>query len=402
MFRLLYDAFIALYGMAIRLSPSEKARKWREGRVDLFESLEKHDLEDCVWFHCASVGEFEQARPLIELLRSESDSKLLLTFFSPSGYEVHKDYALVDYVCYLPIDKRAQMLRMIDMVKPSKLILVKYELWYHLMKVGVESGVEMYLVAARFRAGQAYFKWWASPFLNVLKKFKGIYVQDSASFKLLTKQGFQNVQQSGDPRFDRVLQLKQEPFAFDRIDYSDKKLLIAGSTWEKDESLLFKWYESHRDEWNLIAVPHEWSEKRKLALSTVLGENVCYYSEGGRLQKDSAKVLVIDEKGLLSKLYRYADVSYVGGGFGAGIHNILEALVYGNPVVFGPNHRKFGEAREALDLGFAQSIESQKELELCIEDLSSKNLEVAIDSYFSEKGQVSRQLYEAIFTQASN
>ncbi|MDA9820636.1 hypothetical protein N9C06_06935 [Salibacteraceae bacterium] len=396
MFRLLYDVFIALYGIAIRLSPSEKARKWREGRIDLFESIEKQDLNNCTWFHCASVGEFEQARPLIELLRTESDSKILLTFFSPSGYEVHKDYASVDYVCYLPIDKRTQMLRMIDLVKPSKLILVKYELWYHLMKVGVESGVEMYLVAARFRPDQAYFKWWASPFLRVLKKFNGIYVQDSASYNLLKKCGFQNVQQSGDPRFDRVLELKKQDLEFDRIEDSSRKVLVAGSTWEKDEKILFEWLEGYNDKWCLILVPHEWHAKDQERLKAHLKNRLAFFSEGGKLN-GKTDVLVVDAKGILSRLYRVGDLNYVGGGFGAGIHNILEACVYGNPVVFGPNHRKFGEAAEVLSLGFGQTVMNSNDLDSAIQELSSHDWSEDIQNYFGEKGQVSEGLFQSIF-----
>lgn len=392
-FRLLYDLAISAYQLGIRLSPSEKARQWRAGRHGLLAELDKHDLKGCVWFHCASVGEFEQARPVIEGLKKELPNKFLLTFFSPSGYEMHRNYPEVDLVSYLPLDRKKDMRRFVERVQPSAFVLVKYEVWYHLLSELTRRNTPRFLIAARFRANQVYFRSLSRPLLNLLKSFTAVLVQDQTSMDILQSKGFMNASMAGDPRYDRVIQLAREDYGADYIEREGRPILVAGSTWPKDEEMLLKWYEGVRSEWRLLIAPHEWDDKRLNSLKGFAELSV--YSEGGKLDSET-DVLVLDTKGVLSKVYRYGRLSYVGGGFEGEVHNILEPLVYGRPVMFGPDYHKSNESKEALSRGFALSADNAADLGRAVEKLTVSDHGSAIKSYFDENAHSAQRIQEVI------
>jgi 3-deoxy-D-manno-octulosonic-acid transferase len=368
---LIYTWSVLLYGLALRLaSPFHaKARSWVRGRKGwrkrLATALPGGPL---IWVHCASLGEFEQGRPLIEALRQRNPgSKLLLTFFSPSGYEIRKNYPHADVVCYLPLDTRRNARAFLDLVKPNLAVFVKYELWVNLHREMASRKVPVVLISAKMLAGSRFFK---SPFKGLYKQVLGpmahIFTQDEETSKLLRDfTGHDRITTAGDTRFDRVAEVagKFEEVPGVREFVGDQWCVVCGSTWPKDEKLLLGAFEKLKGsalKW--IIAPHEIHAG---AIAKICADNkewMCSYSRLQHLQPWH-RVLWIDNIGMLSRLYHYADFAYIGGGFDAGIHNLLEAVVYGNPVLFGPNHRKFAEAQELLALGGAHSIENRPALQ---------------------------------------
>jgi 3-deoxy-D-manno-octulosonic-acid transferase len=342
------------YFLILLASPfNTKARLWINGRKGLIRKISGHFTPDdrVVWFHAASLGEFEQGRPLMEAIRNnQPDVKLLLTFFSPSGYEVRKNYPLADLVCYLPLDTQYLMKRFVNEVNPESLFIIKYEFWYNLFAVLKKRGVKIYLAAGIFRERQHFFRWWGKWFLQNLNAISWFFVQDEPTLKLLLKAGFSNVSVSGDTRFDRVKKIAAEglPLSLPHGFEYGSPIVVAGSTWPADEEMITRVIPRFENvKW--IIAPHQVDEYHVEQLMNRLPGAVKLSEVNG--SDCSARFLVIDSIGLLSSLYRVARVAYVGGGFGKGIHNLLEAAVYGCPVVFGPKHFIFREAHGLIHAG---------------------------------------------------
>ncbi|MEO7523922.1 MAG: glycosyltransferase N-terminal domain-containing protein, partial [Ferruginibacter sp.] len=355
MSRLFYNLFLFLYSAGIRIASlfNEKARLWTRGR-NKFPDLPFYDK--VIWMHCASLGEFEQGRPVLEAMRKKYPSyKMVLSFFSPSGYEIRKNYAGVDSIIYLPIDNIINAKKLISAIKPSLVIWVKYEYWFYYLTELKKRGIPVILISGIFRDSQPFFKWHGGIWKQMLGCFDQIFVQNERSKDLLKDIGIEkNVSIGGDTRFDRVIAIaeKKDPVQFIMAFVEGRQVLVAGSTWEDDEVELIHYVKSH-PEIKFIIAPHEIDQEN---LDDVKKEfpNAIFYSQiaTGIIVPENINVLIIDNIGMLSKLYQYADIAYVGGGFGKdGIHNILEAAVYGKPVIFGPVYEKFAEARELVDAG---------------------------------------------------
>lgn len=372
----LYSIGIFCYGVFIFIASlfNEKARLLGKGQHNAFKLLkEKVDPNGgYVWFHAASLGEFEQGRPVIEQLKREQpDIKILLTFFSPSGYEVRKNYAGADIVSYLPLDIPGNARYFINLVKPSKAIFIKYEFWPNYLMALKAAKVPVYSISAIFRPEQVFFKGYGKWYLNLLKSFEHIFVQDKVSLDLLEKYELRNASVCGDTRFDRVYDLYRQAKQLPLIEAfvsNAEKVIVAGSTWPKDEELLVRYLKLH-PEVKLILVPHEVHYAHISAISGLLDGKFIRYSEATPENVKTTNCLVVDVIGILSSIYRYANVAYIGGGFGVGIHNTLEAAVYGIPVVFGPNYQKFREARELIAVGGAFSISNYLILETQVDRL---------------------------------
>lgn len=365
---ILYNIGTRAYFTAVALAATfghRKAKLMQDGRrgwaTALAEKMKPLAGHKVIWFHAASLGEFEQGRPLIEALRERyPEFCIVQTFFSPSGYEVRKNYKGADVVCYLPYDKPADCRRFIDLVHPDYAIFVKYEFWGNLLQELHRRSIPTYLVSGIFRQRQAFFKWYGSLFRPVLKCFTHLFVQDEESRSLLAGLGVSNVTICGDTRFDRVVAIQKQAKAFpwaQQFVANAKFVLVAGSSWPKDEDIIIEHFNRH-PEMKLIIAPHEIHEEHVQQIISKLKRPYLRYSELRRrwesgevpentLPDASADVLIIDAIGFLSGIYRYGQVAYIGGGFGVGIHNTLEAAVYGIPVIFGPNHQAF---REALGL----------------------------------------------------
>ena len=354
----MYNLIIYIYQLGVIITSlfNEKVRKmWRGEREAIRILKEKVDPNaQYVWFHAASLGEFEQGRPLIEQLRQDHpEYKILLTFFSPSGYEVRKNYAGADIICYLPLDTITNARRFLRNIRPVMAFFIKYEFWYNYLHILKHRGVPVYSVSSIFRPGQIFFRWYGRQYSHVLKCFTHFFVQNEISKELLGTIGITNVSIVGDTRFDRVLQIKaaakQLPIVEAFASAETPKVFVAGSSWQPDEDIFIPFFNEHRD-WKLIIAPHVIGEEHlKQIESKLAGRKVARYSsledpENPEIP-DNLEVLIIDCFGLLSSIYHYADVTYVGGGFGVGIHNTLEAAVWDVPVIFGPNNERFQEAQ---------------------------------------------------------
>lgn len=367
--RLLYTLIILLYRLAISAASlfNTKAKRWIEGRKDIFKKLEAAIEKDkpLAWFHCASLGEFEQGRPVIERYKERyPDHKILLTFFSPSGYEIRKNYAGADHVFYLPLDTRANAERFISITDPSIIFFIKYEFWFNYIDVLHKRNVPFYLVSANFRKSQHFFKWYGGWQRKMLHYYRHIFVQTDNSKRLLNDIGVKNVTISGDTRFDRVAQVAAQAKDIRIAEEFSKDgfTIVAGSTWPEDEVLLAEVMKEPKIK--MIIAPHEIEEHKIEFLLTLFGKHakVCRYSQANETALKDSRVLIIDNIGMLSSLYRYGKVTYIGGGFGKGIHNTLEAAAYGRPVIFGPNYEKFNEAKELVKISGAFSITDEEEL----------------------------------------
>ena len=354
----MYNLIIYLYQLGVIVVSlfNEKVRKmWRGEREAIRILREKVDPNaKYVWFHAASLGEFEQGRPLMEQLRSEHpEYKILLTFFSPSGYEVRKNYEGADIICYLPLDTITNARRFLRTVRPVMAFFIKYEFWYNYLHILRHRGVPVYSVSSIFRPGQVFFRWYGRQYAHVLKCFTRFYVQNEVSKELLAKIGIKDVQVVGDTRFDRVLQIKAAAKQLPVVEKmkGGSKCFVAGSSWQPDEEIFIPWLNEHPD-WKVIIAPHVIKEDHLQQIEKLLeGRKVVRYTEATVDNVANAEVLIINCFGLLSSIYKYGDVAYVGGGFGVGIHNVLEAAVWNMPVVFGPNHDKFQEAKELIAAG---------------------------------------------------
>jgi len=378
--RLNYNFGIYLYKIAVFIASlfNQKAKKMRIGQAGALSLLKKTIDPNAryIWFHAASLGEFEQGRSVMEQLKKDNpETKILLTFFSPSGYEIRKNYAVADVISYLPLDTTTATRKFVKLVNPSKAIFIKYEFWPNYILELQKANVPVYSISAIFRPSQVFFKVYGGWYRNLLKSFAHIFVQDNNSLKLLADNGFSNVSVAGDTRFDRVADLAQQAKNIPLIEafvQDSKKVIVAGSTWPKDEELLVKYLKLHPDI-KLILVPHEIHQAHIMGISKLLDGKFVRYTELNEQNAQTTNCIVVDTIGLLSSIYRYAKVAYIGGGFGVGIHNTLEAAVWNVPVVFGPNYQKFREARELIAIGGAFSIAQYELLEAQFDSLLKNN-----------------------------
>lgn len=324
-----------------------------------------------LWFHAASLGEFEQGRPIIEQIRATyPEFRIIVTFYSPSGYEVRKDYKGADIICYLPFDTRFNSKRFLRLVKPQMAFFIKYEFWPNYLLQLRKQAIPTYLISGIFRPDQAFFKNYALPYRNLLKSFTHFFVQDQVSVDLLKSIGYtSNVSISGDTRFDRVLEIRKNAKTLEIAQaFSNNSsnpsgiMLIAGSSWPKDEALFIPYFNEH-PELRLIIAPHEVHEDHLLSIEAQLTRPFKRYTQTTPEEAANCDCLIIDCFGLLSSIYRYGDIAYIGGGFGTGIHNTLEAAVYGIPVLFGPNFNKFIEAKGLIKCGGGFSFSTKEELD---------------------------------------
>ena len=366
-----------LYVLLVRIAAlfNAKARKLAEGERKALTFLSEKIDKDCnyIWFHAASVGEFEQARPVIERLRSDLvksgdvRTKILLTFFSPSGYELRKNYEGADIVSYLPFATRRNVRRFLDIVRPAKAVFVKYEYWPAYLHELKRRGISTYIISAIFRPSQLFFKWYGVWYRKLLDCFTTLFVQDSESDVLLGQYGIHNVVVAGDTRFDRVTQIAQQAKE-NQLIAAFRPDLICGSTWQPDENLLIKYFHE-RGSIRMLVVPHELDKSHLDRLRQELGEEAVFYTEATEHRVISSRCLVLDTIGMLSSAYRYGRAAYIGGGFGVGIHNTLEAATYSMPVVFGPNYHKFREACDLIDCGGGFSVGNYEELKNILDRL---------------------------------
>lgn len=372
---LLYNIGIFLYGLSIQLAAlfNPKAKQWIVGRKNI------HIKPTDYWFHCASLGEFEQGRPIIEAIKAQYPSKrILLTFFSPSGYEVRKDYPLADQVCYLPLDTPKNAKKFIEAAQPQAAIFVKYEFWANYLLNLNKQGTKSYIISSIFRKEQHFFKWYGAWFRKVLQTVNHFFVQNQESKELLASIGITQCSISGDSRFDRVLQNAKQAKNIPLIEAfkGGKQLIVCGSTWAKDETLLLNITKDFPEvKW--IFAPHEIKHSKKLAKQS----KGLLLSEATENNIQGQSHLIIDNIGMLSSLYQYADVAYIGGGFGTGVHNILEAAAFGCPTLFGPNYHKFKEALELITIGGAKSIENSQNLKTDLQNFLANNKSDAISAY---------------------
>lgn len=407
---LFYNLGVHCYTLAILIASAfkTKAKLWVQGRKNWEQNYSeklKNITGKKIWVHCASLGEFEQGRPLIEKIKQDHpEYKIILTFFSPSGYEVCKNYEGADAVLYLPADSRSNARKFLEIVAPSKAIFIKYEFWVNYLNTLKEKNIESYLVSAVFKSHHPFFKWYGRIFIKSLAAFKILFVQDKRSQELLETINVTNVMICGDTRFDRVMEIKNKFKAIPEIEKfkGENKLIIAGSTWPGDEDLLLESFtQLNLSDTKLIIVPHD--IEASLLKDTVSklkkhGLSYCLLTEG---IDTNAKVLVLNTMGLLSKSYHYASVAYIGGGFNGGIHNCLEAAVYGVPVLFyGKDFHKYNEAVELTELKAAFNVNSIKELSeslrFSLDEKHAAAIASRLDSYFESKGNVTQKILSQI------
>lgn len=395
----LYNFGLVLYASILRLIASRhpKAKLWVDGREGIFERM-KEEIDPSariVWVHAASLGEFEQGRPVIEQIRAKHpEYKILLTFFSPSGYEIHKNYQGADYIFYLPLDLPSNARKFLDIVNPEIVIIIKYEFWLNLLSELRRRNVRTYIISAIFRRNSIFFRPYGGIWRRALESFDSLFVQNIESKKLLAELGFDNAVVSGDTRFDRVLQIAVSANKMEVIEKfrADNRLFIAGSTWTADEGILIELINKN-PKIKFVVAPHELDDERILALiSKCEGGAIKYTDATPQTDFSSTQVLILNTMGQLSSVYQYASMAYIGGGFGAGIHNTLEAATFGLPMAFGPNYKKFKEARDLITLDAATSISSYEELKTWFdqlngdEELLSKQSRTAKDYTYQHQG----------------
>jgi len=376
--QVVYSFSVILYYWTVKIASlfNEKARLWVNGRKNGLDEIAL-DLDyeaTYVWFHCASLGEFEQGRPVIEKFRKENPGiKIVLTFFSPSGYQIRKDYPLVDHVFYMPLDTKENARRFVDYVNPRMAVFVKYEYWFNHLDALHEKNIPIVFISSIFRPGQMFFSWWGGWFRKQLKRITYFFVQDKKSRDLLYSIGINNVVVSGDTRFDRVFDISKSPSRFEKVEsfIQGSVIFMAGSTWPADEQMIVPFINQYEGDLKFIIVPHEIHENHIARLKKDINKSAVLYSQYSFDGFKDAKVLIIDQMGMLSSLYQYASIAYIGGGFGKGIHNTLEAAAFGMPVLFGPNYRKFAEAADMVSFGCAFPVKSKEQFMQVTEKLIS-------------------------------
>ena len=390
--RLIYNISIWLYVVTIRISSlyNLKAKKWVKGRENIFSELEAvvKNQKNIVWFHCASLGEFEQGKPIIETYKlNHPTHQILLTFFSASGFEIKKNTALANWVFYLPADTTSNAKKFINLVNPIKVVFIKYEFWFNYMSQLKKQNIPFYSVSTIFREGQVFFKYkW---FAKQLKNVTHFFVQDEKSAELLNSIGFSNFTISGDTRFDSVVANTKNPtkIALVELFSKNKKTIICGSTWAKDEMILIQYIKNHPEN-NYVIAPHELDNISNLQKQS----NGLLYSNANEKNIFTTNVLIIDSIGLLSTIYQYGNLAYIGGGFGSGIHNILEAASFGLAVIFGPNYQKFNEAISLINKKGAMSISNYEELSSAIDIFNTFDQSIALNYIKENSGATNKIL----------
>lgn len=400
----MYNIGIILYALAIRIASlfHKKAKLLIQGQHNtwriLKEKVEKD--KDYIWIHAASLGEFEQGRPLIEKIKQEYPHyKILLTFFSPSGYEIRKNYPLADIICYLPFDTPFNVTKFFKLIKPRKALFIKYEFWPNYFLQMKIRKIELYSVSSIFRKQQVFFRWYGPLARPILWNVTHFFVQDQTSQQLLQNINIADnkITIVGDTRFDRVEEIMKQAktlpiiqaFAQHHQENNSKMLLIAGSSWPKDEDLLINYFNGHHN-MHMIIAPHEIPEAHLENIMAKLKRPYIRYSQANEQNVKTADCLIIDCIGLLSSVYRYGNIAYIGGGFGVGIHNILEAAVYGIPVIWGPNYHKFKEAQDLIAAKGGFSIKSQQELDRLLDHYISTEQSLAKDGALASEFVLSR------------
>ncbi len=415
----LYNLFLFLYPMGARILSvkNEKAKKWLQGRKNIFDQLRSISQEKkIIWVHCSSLGEFEQGKPLIEKFRQEfTNITIVLTFFSPSGYEVQKNYSGADYIFYLPLDSERNAIKFFDIVNPALLVFIKYEFWYYYISEAKKRSVPLILVSGIFRESQPFFKWYGNFYRKMLQSISYFFVQDENSVELLNSIGIKNVAVTGDTRFDRVLEIANQfqPIPIIEEFCGSHPVIIAGSTWTEDDEELDH-FANTNPHIRFIIAPHDIS-KARIDECLSLYKNAITFSELNlkvKSEKSSDEqlttndsrftTLIIDNIGILSKLYHYSTISYIGGGFGAdGVHNVLEAAVYGKPVVFGPVYEKYIEAAQLVERGGAFPVDNALELEhqltsLLKDDILYKQACIASKEFVEENAGATEKIIRYI------
>lgn len=376
--KLIYSFSILLYSRLVAIASffNKKAKLRYEGVKESFGIIKKFNANNVIWFHCASVGEFEQGRPLIEKLKKEKPKyKIAISFFSPSAYELRKNYELADLVFYLPNDSKRNSKKLIKLLKPSIVVFVKYEFWHWYLSELKNNKIPTYLISGIFRESQIFFKPYGKFYRKILLNFTHLFVQNKTSSELLKSINIQNVTVAGDTRFDRVSELAKNKKSYPIIEsfVNNNLVFIAGSTWKKDEEIIFNFINNtEKENIKYIIAPHEISSENINRIKRTSTKKTILYSKANSSNVVDARVLIIDNIGMLSSLYSYADVAYVGGGFGAGIHNTLEAAVFGIPIIFGTNYNKFDEAKELLKRNAAFSINNAPEFNFILNKLFSE------------------------------
>jgi len=406
--KVIYNIGILIYSALVRiLSPfNNKARLWVSGRKSWYGKLKQQIIqgERYIWIHCASLGEFEQGRPVIEAIKeSRLDFKIALTFFSPSGFEIRKNYQHADVISYLPSDTHRNAEKLVGLIKPYLVIFVKYEFWNNFISVLKTRDIPLYLISGVFHPEQPFFKWYGSFFRKILNNFSWIFVQDNHSVELLSGIGIENVSVAGDTRFDRVIQIAGNAKDIPLLESfrGDEKLFLAGSSWKQDEEIICQYINRFPDRMKWVFAPHEVNNKNIERLEKLIAVKHVRFSQYTE-NSAGARVMIIDNIGMLSSAYRYAYIAAIGGGFGKGIHNILEPACWGIPVLFGPKHEKFREAGGLINTGGSMSFGSydsfQDILNKLLDDdiLYSKTAEAAGNYVKLNTGATARILKELI------
>lgn len=384
---IIYNLFIRLYGLGISVAAwfNPKAKLWKKGRENWQQQMKKSidPSAKVIWIHCSSLGEFEQGRPVIEEMRKKyPNHQIAVSFFSPSGYEVRKDYQGADYIFYLPLDTPKNAQQLIEILRPEMLVLVKYEYWYNLLKQLEKRQIPVVVISAVIKEKSLFFKSWGKWFREIMLGIDHFFVQEENSKLLLNSIGIDQVTVSGDTRFDRVKEilLANESLDFVKTFKGNSKLIVAGSTWAEDEEILLNWINNHLPkDWKVIIAPHDIVEKRVQSLAEALNKKTAVYTQSNAEEMNDAQILLVDTIGLLTKIYAYSDVSYVGGGFTkSGVHNTLEPAVYGVPILFGPNYQNFFEAMELVEqlaaVSFKDFADFDAELKWLIEQEAERKV----------------------------
>lgn len=400
--KFLYNISMRCYGVGVALASlwNTKARLWRDGRKDLFERMQSSidPNSRTIWIHVASLGEFEQGRPIIEKIKAEKpEYKILLTFFSPSGYEIRKNYTGADYIFYLPLDTLQNAKRFLDIVKPEIAIFVKYEYWLNLLSELRARKIRTFIVSAIYREKSIFFRSYGDMWREAMDTFETIFVQDTHSQQLLSTIGCDNVVVAGDTRFDRVAQIAAAAKRIDIVEQfkGDHRLFVAGSSWGEDEELLVR-LANENPTIKFVIAPHEMDEGRMAKIAQTAKHGAVRYTQYTEEAKEN-QILILDTMGMLSSVYSYAEFSYIGGGFGVGIHNTLEAATFGLPIAFGPNYKKFKEARDMITLGAATSISTYDELNHWFTPLRDDNAHLASVSQIAKEYTAKHQGATDIF-----
>ena len=401
-----YQIFIHLYYLAIKIASyfNPKAKLWIDGRKDIFKNLGKINSGSTIyWFHCASLGELEQGKPVIEMLKKNDPSiTFLVTFFSPSGYDFGVNYKNADYVFYLPLDTPNNARKFIDLVNPKKVFFIKYEFWYNYLFQLKEKKIPTFLISGVFRKNQLFFKWYGSSYKKILSYFTFFFVQNLSSKKLLNENGYNNVSVTGDTRLDRVYEnsLNPEKPSLIKKFTENKTTIILGSSWPTEEKIIKEFIDSTKRDFRYIIAPHNIDDNHIKEIENLLRFDYIKYSEANYDTISNYKILIIDNIGLLANIYQFTDIAFIGGGFTGALHNILEPASFGNVILFGPKHEKFHEAEELIKIGGAYEIKYVDDLiaitsHLLIDVNLEKNLAINI-KYIKERRGAANQILQQL------